>query len=146
MIEQEQRREQCEQQELNSVRDVALLRAEVVSLRNELAQVRGEIDQRHHVALEACGQALGETRRQVIDDMQTEVRAIHNQLLSLIERRYAEVMGRIDAIIPDRLRANAKGFRFANERHEHRDTVVHVPETPHSNAVNDLAATVRAKV
>ena len=48
-FEQERRREQREQQEINSVREVALLRAEVENLRNELAPVRGEIDQRHDV-------------------------------------------------------------------------------------------------
>jgi hypothetical protein len=135
-FEQERRREQREQQELNAVREVALLRAEVESLRSELAQVRGEINYWHDVAIEACGQALGEIRRQVLDQMQSAVRDIHNELFSLIERRHAEVMGRIDAITPDRLRANAKGFRFANERDEGRDTVVHLPNPLRGNAVN----------
>jgi hypothetical protein len=132
---QERHRKQREQQELNSVREVALLRAEIDSLRNELAQVRGEIDYRHDVAIEACGQALGEIREQIIAQMQTAVRDINNQLLSLIERRHAEVMGRIDAITPDRLRANRTGFRFANERDEDCDTVVHLPNPLRRNAV-----------
>jgi hypothetical protein len=135
-FEQERRREQREQQELNSDREVALLRAEVDSLRNELAQVRGQIDYRHDVAIEACGQALGEIRGQVIDQMQTAVSNINNQLLSLIERRHAEVMGRIDAITPDRSRANKMGFRFANERDEDCDTVVHLPNPLRRNVAN----------
>src|SRR5262245_26845218 len=131
-FEQKRRREQRKQQEINSVREVALLRAD---LRNELAQVRGEIHQQHDVVIEACGQALGEIREQIIDQMQTAVRDINNQLLSLIERRHAEVMGRIDAITPDRLRANKTGFHFANEREEDRDTVVHLPYPLRRNAV-----------
>jgi DNA repair exonuclease SbcCD ATPase subunit len=133
---QARRGERREQQEINSVREVALLRAEVESLRSELAQVRGEIDHRHDVAIEACGQALGEIRMQVNDQMQTAVRDIHNQLLGLIERRHAEVMGRIDAITPDRLRANKTGFRFANERNEDCDTVVHLPNPLRRNVAN----------
>jgi chromosome segregation ATPase len=132
---QERRREQRKQQELNSVHEVALLRAEVENLRSELAQVRSEINYWHDVAIEACGQALGEIQRQVLDQMQTAVRDINNQLLSLIERRHAEVMGRIDAITPDRLRANKTGFRFANERDEDCDTVVHLPNPLRRNAV-----------
>ena len=136
-FEQERRGEQREQQELNSVREVALLRAEVENLRNELTQVHSKIDQRHDVAIEACGQALGEIREQVIDQMQTALRDTHNQLLSLVERRHAEVMGRIDAIAPDRLRANAKGFRFANERDEDCNTVVELPNPlPPRRAIN----------
>jgi uncharacterized protein YicC (UPF0701 family) len=107
----------------------------VENLRSELAQVRSEINYWHDVAIEACGQALGEIQRQVLDQMQTAVRDINNQLLSLIERRHAEVMGRIDAITPDRLRANKTGFRFANERDEDCDTVVHLPNPLRRNAV-----------
>ena len=132
-FEQERRGEQREQQELDSVRRVALLRAEVESLRNELTQVHTKIDQRHDVAIETCGQALGEIRAQVIDQMQTALRDTH----SLVERRHAEVMGRIDAIAPDRLRANAKGFRFANERDEDCNTVVELPNPlPPRRAIN----------
>jgi hypothetical protein len=129
---QARRREQCKQQEINSVREVALLRAEVENLRNELTQARGEINYWHDVAIEACGQALGEIRRHVFDQMQDT----HNELFSLIERRHAEVMGRIDATAPDRLRANKTGFRFANERNEDCDTVVHLPNPLRRNVAN----------
>jgi hypothetical protein len=126
-FEHERRCERREQAELDSAREVALLRAEVESLRNELTQVRGEVDQQHDITIEACGQALGEIRSQIIDQLETAVHNMHNQLFSLVERRYAEVMGRIDAIAPDRLRANAKGFRFANERDEDCDTAFELP-------------------
>jgi len=69
----------------------------------------GSFDQRHDVAIEPCGQWLGEIRN------------------SLIEWPWAEVMGRIDAIAPDRLRAKAKDFRFANKRDEASEKVVELP-------------------
>jgi hypothetical protein len=68
--------------------------------------------------------------------MQTAVRDVHNELLGLIERRHAEVMGRIDAITPDRLHANKKGFRFANERNEDHNTAVQLPNPLHRYVAN----------
>jgi len=104
-FEQERRGEQREQQELNSVRRIALLRAEVESLRNELTQVYSKIDQRHDVAIEACGEALGEIRKcRQLDDVpwyiarlaaalaaagnQGEARSLLEELQELSKRRY----------------------------------------------------------
>jgi hypothetical protein len=54
------------------------------------------------------------------------VTQIEDQLFTLVERRFAELMGRIDAIAPDARRA--KEFRFAAEKsNDGDDAVVDLP-------------------
>ncbi|HVI63028.1 MAG TPA: hypothetical protein VM910_10655 [Bradyrhizobium sp.] len=44
------------------------------------------------------------------------VRDIQNELTVAIERRFGELMGRLDAILPDNTRRAEKTFRFSSER------------------------------
>jgi hypothetical protein len=69
---------------------------------------------------EAVGEALGVHGDKIVDHIEKLVKQTQSDLFIAIERRFGEIMGRIDAILPDaRPRPQpAKDFRFANEYDE----------------------------
>jgi DNA anti-recombination protein RmuC len=105
------------------------LRAEV---QQELANLRAEMHQQHEVHIEATGEAIGEFSNKTIDHVEKLIREMESQLFVTIERRFGELMGRLDAIAPD-TRSRSKGFKFSNERDD--DGVIDMPN-PLRKAMN----------
>jgi hypothetical protein len=60
--------------------------------------------------MDAIGRALGET----VNDLHAAITKVQNELFTLVERRFGELMGRLDGILPERPRP--KDFKFAGER------------------------------
>jgi hypothetical protein len=98
-----------------------------VEMRRELASIRSELDRRFDVQVEAVGEAIGEYSDKVVDHVEKTIRQVESQLWVAIERRFGELMGRLDAILPDaRPRSQpTKDFKFSNERDD--DHVVDLP-------------------
>jgi hypothetical protein len=65
--------------------------------------------------MEATGEALGTYGNRIADHTEKLVRDIQNELQVAIERRFGEIMGRLDAILPDTTRRAEKTFKFATE-------------------------------
>jgi len=87
----------------------------VDQLRAEMRDLRAEVHQLHETALEVAGEAIGEFSNKTVDHVEKMIREIQNTLLGTIERRFGELMGRIDAIAPG-ASARSKDFKFSNER------------------------------
>jgi hypothetical protein len=104
--------EERERQRREESNAVDRLRAEMWQ---ELANLRSEMHSQHEVALEAAGEAIGEFSNKTVDHVEKLIKQIESQLFVTIERRFGELMGRIDAIAPD-TRSRSKGFKFSNER------------------------------
>jgi DNA repair exonuclease SbcCD ATPase subunit len=85
-------------------------RNEIDELRREIEALRADIAARH----EGVGQALGAIRGQAIDHARDAVKEVENRLLGVVERRFGELLGRLDALEPQERRA--KDFKFANEK------------------------------
>jgi hypothetical protein len=112
----------CEERRASG--EIEVLRSE---LHAEIAAVRAEVGRRAEIHVEAVGQVLGEVREKIADHVDQAIRDVQNQLFVTIERRFGELMGRIDAIAPD-VKSRTKGeFRFANERPERDDEPVELP-------------------
>jgi hypothetical protein len=108
-------RQQRQREERREQRDALdELRAE---LRDEVAKLRNELNAQHECQIAATGEALGET----IKDMHDAIKKIETELFGLVERRFGELMGRLDGILPDSPRP--KDFKFASER----DDVLDLP-------------------
>ena len=110
------------QRELRRSRDhdtVAHLRAD---MQHELANLRAEVHRLHEVVLAATGEALGKYGERIVDHAERAIKQIQSELFVLVERRFGELQGRLDAILPD-TRSRSKAFRFANED----DTVTDLP-------------------
>jgi hypothetical protein len=102
----ERERQRCE--ELDAV---AGLRAE---MREEIANLRAEVYRLHEVAIEATGEGIGVYADKVIDRAEAMIREIRDLLTVAIERRFGELMGRMDALASG-ASPRSKGFKFANE-------------------------------
>jgi hypothetical protein len=91
--------------------------ATVEQLRTEMQLELRAIRQQAAAQIEAVGEALGVHGDKIVDHVEKLVKQIQSDLFIAIERRFGEIMGRIDAIMPDaRPRPQpAKEFRFANE-------------------------------
>ena len=96
------------------------LRAE---MQRELANRRGEVHRQSEVRLEAVGEVIGEYSDRTIDHVEKLIKQIESQLWVAIERRFGELMGRIDAILPDARARSTKDFKSANEH----DDIVDLP-------------------
>ena len=110
------------QRELRRSRDhdtVAHLRAD---MQHELANLRAEVHRLLEVVLAATGEALGKYGEKIVDHAERAIKQIQSELFVLVERRFGELQGRLDAILPD-TRSRSKAFRFANED----DTVTDLP-------------------
>jgi hypothetical protein len=82
----------------------------VDAVRAEVDALRQECDQRYEGQMDAIGRALGET----VNDLHDVIKQVQNELFALVERRFGELMGRLDGILPERPRP--KDFKFAGER------------------------------
>jgi hypothetical protein len=91
--------------------------ATVEQLRTEMQLELRAIRQQAAVQAEAVGEALGAHGDKIVDHVEKLVKQTQSDLFIAIERRFGELMGRIDALLPDtRPRPQpAKEFRFANE-------------------------------
>jgi len=120
----QRRAEERERQRREEQTAVDQLRAE---MQQELANLRNEMHQLHEVQIEATGEAIGEFSNKTLDHAEKMIRKIQNLLFVTIERRFGELMGRIDAIAPDaRSRSRStKDFKFSNERDD--DNVADLP-------------------
>jgi hypothetical protein len=106
-------------------RDAAIdqLRAE---LRQEVANLRSEMEAQKQLLLDATGQALGEISNKTCDLAERQINDLQRELTTTIARHYGELAGRIDAVLatlPD-ARPRSKDFKFSNERD---DGVVDMP-------------------
>jgi hypothetical protein len=106
-------REQCD--------TIDVLRNE---LRAEIDALRQESDQRYDVQMKAIGQVIGETANHM-DDAITKVQ---NELFALVERRFGQLIGRIEVMVPGE---RGKDFKFADERDKgERDDDVMISPNP----------------
>jgi hypothetical protein len=83
-------------------------------LRAEIAAVQADVAARHEVIIGAAGEALGQTEAKILDHVSDAIRKVQNELFGTVERRFGELMGRLDAFMPERPRP--KDFKFAGER------------------------------
>jgi hypothetical protein len=102
------------------------LRAEVQEVQQEIASLRAERLQEREFVFEVVGTAIGEFSNKQLDHVEKAIKEIRNMLSVAIERRYGELMGRIDAILPDHRSRAEKSFKFSSER------------TDGGNLLNDL--------
>jgi DNA anti-recombination protein RmuC len=110
-LEEQRRRE--EQQRSEEQTAVDQLRAE---LRQEIANLRAEMEQVHHIASEATGEALGEYGNKICDHLEKMLKELQRDVSSEVARKFGEAMGRIDALTGAPSRSQpAKEFRFASE-------------------------------
>jgi hypothetical protein len=122
----EERRESKKRQERQHLeRDAAIdqLRAE---LRQEVANLRSEMEAQKQLLLDATGQALGELSNKTCDLAERQINDLQRELTTTIARHYGELAGRIDAVLatlPD-ARPRSKDFKFSNERD---DGIVDMP-------------------
>jgi len=95
--------------------EVERLRAE---MQQEIAAVRAEMVERHEAALEAAGAVIGEYSDKTFDLAERTIKEVRDLLTVTVERRFGELMGRIDAMLPDhRSRSRSeKRFEFASEK------------------------------
>jgi hypothetical protein len=99
---------------------------------NAVNQVRAEmqaelaaVHQQFEVHIEAVGQALGEVSDQTVERFERTIKEVEQRLWVALERRFGELLGRLDAIAAGEPRARAQpNFRFSNEP---RDEVVDLP-------------------
>jgi hypothetical protein len=113
-------------------------RGEIETLRNELnseiAAVRAAVDRRADVHIEAVGEVIGMLRGEVADqveralkDIQSQYRGVEGELFRLVERRFAELAGRLDALVPDARSRTKREFRFATEKSSDDETTIDMP-------------------
>ena len=114
----EEERAQRRQQERN---EVEALRVEMWG---ELTRLRDEIEQQREMQIEVVGTALGEYGDKILDRAEQFTREIQRELFTLVEKRFAELAGRLDAVLPDARSRSSKDFKFANERD---DGVIDLP-------------------
>jgi hypothetical protein len=92
--------------------EVERLRAE---MRNELAQLRDEIEQRREQQVEIIGTAIGEYGNNILDAAERLVRNMQRELITLVETRFAQLQARI---ADPGAASRSKEFKFANESRE----------------------------
>jgi hypothetical protein len=99
---------------------------EVAQLRAEMQVVLADLRHKYEIQGEAVGEALGEVADQLIERFEKAIKKVENDCLTALERRYGELMGRIDAIAggEPRARSQPRDFKFANEP---RDDVTDLP-------------------
>ena len=110
-------------------REATLLRAEVEALRSELQQLRDEIDARRQDDLKNLADvtsSVADVIERLPDWIESVAKKSHIELRALIAERFGELLGQINAIMPDARSRAAKGesFEFANERQERDDDAI----------------------
>jgi hypothetical protein len=82
-------------------------------LRAEIDVLRRDCDARYEVQMKAIGEVFGDTGEKILDHCERMISKVENELISLTERRFGELMGRLDGFLPDSPRS--KEFKFAGE-------------------------------
>jgi hypothetical protein len=92
----------------------------VEQLRAEMQRELHTIRQQAAAQTEAVGEALGVHGDKIVDHLEKLVKQTQSELFIAIERRFGEIMGRIDAVLPGARPQPqpVKEFRFANEYDE----------------------------
>jgi DNA anti-recombination protein RmuC len=117
-------RAQCEQHDA-----VDELRAELMA---EIEAVRNDVAARYETLIQANGEALGLVQNEIVDYVHDAIKKIENELFGLVERRFGELMGRLDAFMPGergkdfKFAGKDRSFKFASER-ESDDDVIDLP-------------------
>jgi len=86
------------------------LRAE---LQQEVASLRNALSAQHECQIAATGEALGDWGDKIVAHAEKLVGEVQRELFGLVERRFGELMGRLDGFLPERPR---RDFKFASER------------------------------
>src|SRR5258706_15066229 len=82
-------------------------------MQRELEAVRAEMHHLHETALEASGTKVGEYADKLSTVVEKSIKKVQHELSVLVERRFGEVMGRLDFLAGGSSRP--KDFKFANE-------------------------------
>jgi hypothetical protein len=111
-------REQQRAREIDWLRKSAPSNDEISALREEIANLRAEMIARHEAACVVAGEALGDFSDKAVNLMDKTVNEVRDMLTTEIARKFGEVQGRIDAMLPDhRSRDRSeKRFEFASEK------------------------------
>jgi hypothetical protein len=106
--EQERARAQRELRREQQTDSLTQLRADMGA---EFESVRAEMTARQECLSEAVGQVLEENAEAAVDCIERAVKKVHNELFSLIERRFGELTGRVDALMGSSGKARSEKFR-----------------------------------
>ena len=99
------RREERQAQQQDAV---AELRTE---LTKEVADLRDELRISRETIIDVTGEAMEKLANKIFDEVDQKILAVETKLFDYAAKRFGELMGRIDAILPER-----RSFkRFANE-------------------------------
>src|SRR6516162_4839486 len=108
----------------------ALAATECAQLRAELANLRGELDQRRRADFEAIVEAVRDYSNDVLDQVKALTKQIGTELLDKIDGRFAALQARVDGVIAD----TKSALRVARER---ADEVSELPDPlPPRRAIN----------
>jgi hypothetical protein len=110
---------------------VAELRAE---MHGEIARLRSELQQQHEISTEAVGTAIGQYGERVFTDAEELTRELRHDLVMLIEKRFSELLTRIDTVGSQAPSEPRKDFKFASEQ-QAGDTKQADPEPSSSEVV-----------
>jgi hypothetical protein len=104
----EAERRRREEQQAQQQDTVAELRTE---LTKEVADLRDELKVSRETIIDVTGEAMEKLANKIFDDVDQKILAVETKLFDYAAQRFGELMGRIDAILPER-----RSFkRFANE-------------------------------
>ena len=104
----ESERRRREERQAQQQDTVAELRTE---LTKEVADLRDEVKVSRECILDVTCEALEKLANKIFDEVDQKILAVETKLFDYAAKRFGELMGRIDAILPER-----RSFkRFANE-------------------------------
>jgi hypothetical protein len=112
------RERELEEQRERDENAVTRLRAEMQA---ELSAIQSRLD----AIGQATGEALAEYSDKMFEHVEKVIKSTQSEMFVLVERRFGELMGRIDAFLSERPRPQPpKDFKFANEA---RDEIIDLP-------------------
>jgi hypothetical protein len=76
--------------------------------------VQNDVAARYEVVMAAAGEALGQVQNEILNHVSDAINKVERELFALVERRFGELMGRLDGFLPEQPRP--KDFKFAGER------------------------------
>jgi hypothetical protein len=88
------------------------LRADVQA---EFESVRMEMTAERELLSEAVCEVLEQNTEAAVDCIERAVQKIHNELFTMVESRFAELSGRLDALVGGSGKARPEKFRSASE-------------------------------
>jgi hypothetical protein len=113
---------------------VAELRSE---MHGEIARLRSELQAQHEISTEAVGTAIGQYGERVFADAEQLSREVQHELVLLIEKRFSELLTRIDTIGSQAPSEPRKDFKFTSEQ-QAGDTKPADPEPAPSEVVHKV--------